>query len=155
VMIDGEERWPPGRPEAAAAAARAAVLVAALGAGTSLEALRAEDPGRAAILPLLRQLNDRRNADIPGSFGAVDGTWVPRRHRESWTLPRDAREVVIASDGYLEVSATLAETEAKLASRLARDPMMVEAPPATKGVAPGAVSFDDRAYLRVCRGGRA
>ena len=32
---------------------------------------------------------------------------------------------------------------------LARDPLMIDSPPQTKGVAPDANSFDDRLYLRV------
>jgi hypothetical protein len=154
VMVDGGELWPPSRPEAAAAEERATVLLDALRAGASIETLRADDPGRAAILPRLRQLNQARNVDAPGGFGAVDGTAVPRRHRETWALPRGTQEVVLASDGYPEVSATLAEAEAKLAGRLASDPLMVEQPPATKGVAPGAASYDDRAYVRIRREGR-
>jgi hypothetical protein len=56
--------------------------------------------------------------------------------------------VVLASDGYLEPAETLEESEARLRARLSEDPLLIGDPPATKALAPGALSFDDRTYLR-------
>ena len=60
-----------------------------------------------------------------------------------------ANEIVMATDGYIEPRSTLAESEMLLAERIARDPLMIDGTPQTKGVQPGANSFDDRLYLRV------
>jgi hypothetical protein len=60
-----------------------------------------------------------------------------------------AGELVIASDGYPVIERSLARSEATLARLLAKDPWCVGELLGTKGVGPGQVSFDDRAYLRL------
>ena len=65
------------------------------------------------------------------------------------TLDSKIKGIVFATDGYPVIKATLIETEAYLRELLIADPMRIEKHLSTKGVAPGAVSFDDRAYLRI------
>lgn len=134
-----------------AARARAAMLRAALLRGDDADVLARDDPGRALVFPLLSIQHVFRNLDDPGeplAFAAIDGTPVPARFLECWHVP-EAEELVLASDGYPEVLPTLAESEAHLAASLARDPLRIGDRPSTKGVGPGAESFDDRAYLRI------
>jgi hypothetical protein len=64
-------------------------------------------------------------------------------------VPEEIDELVIASDGYPFIGETLAASESELARLLAIDPWCVAELAGTKGVRPGQVSFDDRAYLRV------
>lgn len=55
--------------------------------------------------------------------------------------------LILSSDGYPVLAETLAETERILCSVLQEDPLMINIAPSTKGLAPGASSFDDRTYL--------
>lgn len=106
------------------------------------------DPGRDAILPLLRR--QQLLANRPGEFGygVLNGQPVPAEFIECWKLPDDAGELVLASDGYPEITGTLADAEAELARRLATDPRCIAELRGTKGLADGLRSFDDRAWLR-------
>jgi hypothetical protein len=40
-------------------------------------------------------------------------------------------------------------TENVLKERIRSDPLMIDDPPMTKGIAPGQVSYDDRAWLEL------
>ena len=63
-----------------------------------------------------------------------------------------ARREVVDSDGYVELEPTLAASEVALAQMLAADPLRMDSRhPATKGIATGALSFDDRTYVRLRR----
>ncbi|WP_439378319.1 hypothetical protein [Amycolatopsis lexingtonensis] len=147
VLLDGTAVPPQPSGERVVAEARALVLRRHLTEGVPVAELLAEDPGRVAVQELLRALVGLRNRPYGG--GAVDGRDVPDLFVEVIPVPAGVREVVLATDGYPEAAATLAEAERLLAERLARDPLMIEEPPETKGLRPGADSFDDRAYLRL------
>lgn len=129
---------------------RAALLRALIEQGDTVEHLRQTDPGRAMILPLLREQFQYRNAtwDKQFGYGAVDGTPVPAAYVE--TVDAGGCEcVLLASDGYPRVYRHLEACENYLARDLARDPLRIYRHPTTKGVGPGQVSFDDRAYVRI------
>lgn len=129
---------------------RAEHLHALLRAGADVDELRASDPGRGLILPSLRaQAALRNDATADLGFGAIDGTPVPERFAETWSV--GASDIVVATDGYPVLLPTLAQTEACLASDLEADPLRIGAHPSTKGVLPGHDSFDDRTYLRLVR----
>jgi glycerophosphoryl diester phosphodiesterase len=150
VLVNGERLPERETGESVVARARALVLRERLAGGSEVAALRAEDPGRRAIEPLLASLVKLRNATVPGlGYPAVDGNPVSAGFVEVFGLPAGACDVVLTSDGYFDVTDDLAETERLLARRLAADPLLVGEPPATKGCRPGAESFDDRSYLRV------
>jgi hypothetical protein len=84
-------------------------------------------------------------------FGRLDGRPVPDRLVHVLTLPEDWARLVLASDGYPALGGDLDQTEALLARRLREDPLMIDEPPATKGVRPGQESFDDRTWLEIAR----
>jgi len=107
------------------------------------------DPGREVILPLLRR--QAALANRPGEFGygVINGTPVPEQFIEVFPVPPTTRELVLASDGYPTLPATLACAEDDLAARLAADPCCVGQLRSTKGLTPGARSFDDRAWVRL------
>lgn len=133
-----------------AASARAAHLQCLLAAGEDLDQLRAKDPGRKLILPLLRRASVFRNRlGHPFSFGAFDGQPVPRELITVTDLPEGPCEVVLATDGYIDPAETLERSEEQLAIRLDSDPLRIDHPPGLKALALGNVGFDDRAYVRV------
>lgn len=108
-----------------------------------------DDPGRAAIMPLLtRQSRFMNNPDAGDlAFGAIDGSGRSTACLE--IVPaKGAREIVLSSDGYCAIDGTLAEAEATLADMLQRDPGLFLDCAQTKGIRPGNISFDDRAFLR-------
>lgn len=131
---------------------RAATTRAALLAGTSPRDIAAHDPGRAAILPLLREqarfLNNPHAGEF--AFGGVDGQ-IPEMFVEQWQLLATCEAVVLASDGYPELAMTLADSEASLRLDLAADPLRIGVHAGTKSLAPTARSFDDRAFIRLNR----
>ncbi|MFF9025163.1 hypothetical protein [Streptomyces eurythermus] len=134
-----------------ASGVRAAVLTAELISGRTVEELRGEDYGRAAILPLLvRQGVFANNPDAgEWAYGAINGNPVPESLVETYPIPEGARTVILASDGYPLVLPTLDETEKQLHDLLREDPLCIGPLKGTKGVRPGAESYDDRSYLRL------
>ncbi|MEV4108358.1 hypothetical protein [Nonomuraea sp. NPDC049695] len=135
------------------AGARAAYLHCLLLEGEHPENLAATDPGRALIRPVLERQAALANRDDAGPFGygVLDGRPVPERFVETFVLPQDAWEVVLASDGYLGPAQNLVTAEAELRASLRADRLRIMDHAATKGMAPDARSFDDRAYLRLSR----
>lgn len=149
VVVDGRH-YPPVRTlDELLGAQRARFLQQYLALGCPVEAMRALDPGRVSIQPAIETGRKMWNRSA-GQFGTgrIDGTSTPDELVDVIDVTA-ASEVVMATDGYIEPHGTLDESEQLLAERIGRDPLMIEAPPQTKGVAPGANSFDDRLYLRV------
>ncbi len=133
----------------ALASTRALVLATELSRGRSVHELRAQDPGRAFIEPLLRQAYLFRNRPTTErfSFSALDGVRVP--DVRVFPVASAVEEVVLATDGYPMLESTLAASEAQLAGLLADDPLLIDRVISTKGLAPHLLSFDDRAYVRL------
>ncbi len=133
---------------------RCAVIRARLRLGmTSLEAeLRIptmEQPFRPLVLAQHAFLN--LDSDDPLAYGALAGTFVPDRFIEVFDAGH-AREIVLASDGFLEPSATLAEGLAEIARIRKKDPLMVELVMGSRPFMPGRDYFDDTTYLRIAVG---
>ncbi len=132
------------------ALARAAMNETALAAGVTPEELARTDPGRAFITPFLQRQAMLQNNPTPGlrfSFPVFDGTDIdPSKVKVFHVAP--GTEIILTSDGYPEVLPTLAESEAALRRILSVDPMCMHEGLSTKGITPGNLSFDDRAYIR-------
>ena len=94
------------------------------------------------IVPLLLEAMAGQNV----SYAVIDGFSIPRQGVK--VIPVEGGEVVLATDGYPFLCPTLAESEARLARQLAVDPDNIHEFQATKGLIPGNVSFDDRAFVR-------
>lgn len=130
---------------------RAAVISANIAAGFEAHDVMRSDPGREAILPLLRLQGVFRNelrSDEWG-YGALDGRPIPDDYIDIHSVPGYVDEIVLASDGYPVVLPSLAESEARLSELLKEDPLCIGPLRATKGVQPGSRSYDDRAYVRI------
>jgi len=135
---------------------RAAVLEAHGLLGTAPSEV-GPDPGREAILPTLRMQAVFANQSGEFSYGAINGTRVPDHHIWRRRLD-DVHHVVLATDGYPFVLnqaqdniLTLPQAEAALQAALIEDPLCVGVLRGTKGLRPGQVSFDDRAWLSLKR----
>ncbi|MFC1418702.1 hypothetical protein [Streptacidiphilus cavernicola] len=132
------------------AGARAAYLHCLLASGRTADELADTDPGRALILPVLEQQGRLANQSGPYGYGVLDGTSVPESYVEVFPLA-GVEEVVLATDGYLSAAPALDAAESALALSLSEDPLRMTTHPGTKGVKPGASSFDDRTYIRLLR----
>lgn len=129
---------------------RALTLEIELLKGESVESLQATDPGREFILPLLRQQSRVQNhPNNPFSYLCFDGFEVPPDQVRVHELPEGLGELVLGTDGYPRLFATLGETEDYLQEKLQEDPLCIGPLMSTKCPGPGDASFDDRAYLRL------
>jgi len=128
---------------------RVAVLQAELANGADPAALARNDPGREAIIGLLRHQDIFCNNLGAGEwvYPAINGRMVPLDLVTVYHVPPGVTELVMASDGYPRVLSTLKASEQELARLLASDPLCMGPLRGTKAVAPGNISFDDRAYL--------
>lgn len=130
--------------EKANALRRSALLHQALEEGhTTIDCLRHDDIGRAAILPDIIQSTRRQNID----FAVIDGYPIAMDYVRVLFVPV-AEEIVLASDGYPKLFNDLASTEAYLEQVIREDPLFISLHPATKGVMDGNGSNDDRSYIR-------
>lgn len=129
--------------------ARCALLHALLAEGADPDQIHAHDPGRELILPLLDHQHLLSNRPGPYGYAAVNGTPVPDEYLEVFELPEQPTRVVLASDGYPDISGTWLQAEAELARRLHEDPLRIGALAGTRTLDPAQLSYDDRAWLEL------
>uniref|UniRef100_A0A7S2UT86 PPM-type phosphatase domain-containing protein n=1 Tax=Attheya septentrionalis TaxID=420275 RepID=A0A7S2UT86_9STRA len=157
ILNDGEiDKYQPTKYiDTVTSQARALYLESELlvSARNSISSLQKNDTGRDYIRTLLaRQRLFQNNADAPllYRYWVLDG--FPINLNEGMlvhSVPSNAKEVILATDGYPDIFKTLQETEAHWNTIINQDPLMTRQYPSTKGVQPGAESFDDRTYLRI------
>lgn len=104
------------------------------------------DYGREQIMPLLKLNLLFANADSPFGYDVINGGEIHAERVRVYPVQAGDR-VVLASDGYPKLFATWRETEDYLQRALAQDPACIGILRGTKGVASGAVSYDDRSYI--------
>lgn len=130
---------------------RAVVNEVALLGGATMKDLESHDPGREFIYPFLQKQVLLQNCPIQGqpfSFSVFDGFPVQMEQVKVFPVG-DAKEVVLASDGYPHLYSTLYASECYLADILEKDPLCIRLYKSTKGIQEGNCSFDDRAYLKI------
>lgn len=147
--VDGAVWYAKKRIDRVASEFRAAFLAASSVTDLATETVPGGDPGREAILPLLRLQGNVANRSGEFGYGTLNGTAVPAEFIDVVELPAGVCEVVLASDGYPALGSVLADAEADLARLLDSDPSCVGVLRSTKGLAAGMVSFDDRSWVRV------
>ena len=130
---------------------RAVVNHSALLAGASLHEIRANDPGLAALAPLLKGMEHLANRACEFGFGVLNGTTVPRDFIEVYSAPETPCDIVLATDGFLSAAPTLDEAESALRHALSGDPACIglELRSMGKAITPGAHFPDDRCYVRI------
>ncbi len=149
VVLDGDLNTGGSRIGKAACGFRAAVNAALLNKGMPLDELIETDPGAHARRQLIDIQQHLANEVGPWGYGCINGQRVPDEYIEVMSIPKGGAEIIIASDGYLAVLSTLAETEAQLRLMMQRDPAAIgELWPIGKSTRSGANAPDDRAYLR-------
>lgn len=130
---------------------RAVVNEVALLGGATMKDLESHDPGREFIYPFLQKQALLQNCPIQGqpfSFSVFDGFLVQMEQVKVFPVG-NAKEVVLASDGYPHLYSTLYASECYLADILEKDPLCIRLYKSTKGIQEGNCPFDDRAYLKI------
>lgn len=110
------------------------------------------DPGRQAVEPLLRMQQALGNTSGEFGFPVINGSPVPPGMIGTCSA-EGASRVILATDGYPTLgspgTASWEEAEQFLDQALRLDPTRRTLIAGTRGVRPGAVSFDDRAWLEL------
>jgi hypothetical protein len=131
--------------------ARSLFLEGELARGKTIAELLQHDTSRDFVLPLMtRQMyfqNDPRTGQY--WYPVIDGFDVPFEAMDTYKFTELVEIVVLASDGYPYLKNSLAASEQALQTLLRDDPLLFRQYKATKGLAAGQVSFDDRAYVKI------
>ena len=143
-MVNGKIYLNPKPEEKIVAAKRADIIYRALQNGATLDDIRKNDIGRKAILPLLKSGCLQQNI----SYSVIDGFDIPMNYVKIIDIDKQDSEIILASDGYPKLMSSLKESEDKLKKLLTEDPLCIKENVATKGLANGQTSFDDRSYIR-------
>ncbi|SDM24597.1 hypothetical protein [Sediminibacillus halophilus] len=130
--------------------ARSLYLEAELKKGKAVEDLLVHDTGWEFIQPLILQQYYLQN-DPKNQYGyeVINGFPVDQNMVQVTPVPAGKTEVILASDGYPFLRNNLSESEVALEKLLREDPLCFRAYKASKGMAKGNESFDDRAYIRI------
>ena len=150
TVVDGVQHRGGKAVDDAAYGFRAAHNAALIAQGTPLEEILTHDTGAVAARPLFNTQQHLANRVGRWGYGCINGHHVPDVYVEAIAVPSRPCEVILTTDGYPDVLATLAASEARLAELIAADPAGVdELWSVGKSLRPGFNSLDDRAYLRI------
>lgn len=151
ALVDAEHLTNEKRTDSLTEEVRAYVIESELAQGATVEDLIKDDTGRMVIDDLIRRqrMFQNRGLGSPYDYFVLDGFLPSPPPVVVHRIPDDARTVVLASDGYPELHASLQATESALRDILHDDPLLYRRWKSTKGFYPGNRSFDDRAYVRM------
>lgn len=149
--VDGETNSPMLAINEVKGRFRAALNTALIESGTPLTDMMESDPGGTAVRALTDVQQHLSNLPGPWGYGCVNGRAIPDEFVE--VFPVDGgRDIVLASDGYPRLEATLDDSEATLRRLLAADPAAIgELWTMGRSLRPGFDAIDDRAFLRLRR----
>ena len=117
--------------------------------------LRLLDPGREAITEALKEQFVHGNISVvqdPYCYPVLNGKGIEESLIREYPV-YNGTSVILCSDGYPMVCATLEESERVLKELLSEDPLLIGNNKlnfmSTKGCKPDEESFDDRAWVRI------
>lgn len=129
---------------------RAVINSALIAEGMPVEQVLRDDPGAEASRPLYDLQQYLANTTGPWGYGCINGVPVPDQHIDVLLVPPGPHRVVLATDGYPELLATLAESEARLFELMTSDPVAIgDLWSMGKCLKPGSRSMDDRAFVGI------
>lgn len=130
---------------------RSYYLEYSLESGMTQEELIEHDLGRAAIEETLHMQFAFENKKGEFGYPVLNGMGIAP---DMITVHKvcAGEEIILASDGYPKLEEDLEKSETTLNSILKSDPLCFRHYPCTKGIKPGNVSFDDRAFCRILTG---
>jgi ribosomal protein L37AE/L43A len=149
-LLDGEAYNPIIQVDQITSQLRSLIVRSHLAQGKTIEDLLKDDPSQNLLVPFYRlQTALRNHPEEPFGYAAIDGTRVPERYLEVIKIPEQVKSIVLASDGYPDLRATLTDSETVLTKILTQDPLCYSLYLGQRGLAPGRESFDDRTYVRL------
>lgn len=111
------------------------------------------DPGREAIMPVLRIQAALAHTSGHFGYGVLDGRPVLPQHLHVSQLPDDVTEIVLATDGYpaliVDDAMDLVHAEEYAERLLKEDPLCIGPLAGTKGMNAGQLAHDDRSWLKI------
>ena len=111
------------------------------------------DPGREAILPILKMQGLLANSNEPFGYGVINGQEVQANKILTYHVGDSCSEIVLASDGYPHLivnnGINFEESEKELKSFLEQDPLCIDLLRGNKGLVKGNLSHDDRTWLQL------
>ena len=111
------------------------------------------DPGREAILPILKMQGLLANSNEPFGYGVINGLEVQGNKILTYHVGDSCSEIVLASDGYPHLivnnGISFEESERELKSFLQQDPLCIDLLRGNKGLVKGNLSHDDRTWLQL------
>lgn len=130
------------------AEARAMYLQIEIDGGKTVDELLVNDTGRKFILQVIDKQTILQNTDKKHEFAynVIDGFKVDESGIRIIDV-KEAKKIVLASDGYPKVFPTLKESEDYLNHLRVVDPLCYKLYKSTKGFVKTNNSFDDRAYV--------
>ena len=151
ALVDGEHIQFQKEIDTVLANLRSLMINVELSKGVTIENIQERDIAREYIVPLLKKQAYLQNSSYESEYTyyVLDGIYpIKENHIKVVPLPKEAKEIVLASDGYPKLFSTLEESESHLSSILKRDPLCYREYKSTKGLIKGNTSYDDRAYVR-------
>lgn len=138
---------------------RADILIPAIEHGYDMS----EDVGRKVIMPILKRQSELINSGFDDetiwfpemlpkirkkdiAMKGINGTKVDIDYTD---IPDNVVEIIITSDGFVDIFPDLEDTLLRLKEQLVEDPHCIGTLCSTKGLRPGNISFDDMAYLKI------
>lgn len=148
-MIDGQLHTNEKQIDDITANARALFLEAEIKKGKTIEDLLEHDTGWDYIKTLIQlQYYLQNDRDSQFGFEVINGFDVDFSRVKTIQVPKDAKTIILASDGYPMLKTTLNETESELQHLLQTDPLCFRQFKSAKGLQKGHLSFDDRTYIK-------
>lgn len=109
----------------------------------------AQKKARDIIEPWILKANYFANKeDSTYGYAVINGEDIPQSLIKKIKLDENHHEIILTSDGYPEVKASLKKSEDYLNTILEKDKSCCEMYLSTKGLKKGQKSFDDRTYIR-------
>lgn len=117
-----------------------------LQSGFTEDDLKKEDQARKLILDELKMQQYLENRDDEYGYSVFSSQGSVKNVAVTDVPP--GSEIILASDGYPELFATLSESEARLNELIRLDPLCYKIYKSTKGLMENCTHFDDRSYIR-------
>lgn len=125
---------------------RSMLIRSLLAEGKSEADLLRKDVSRDLIMELIKRQYYLENMDCEFGYPELNSTSLNTHMIKRLKVKKDDR-IVLATDGYPELKATLEESEQEMRRVLQEDPLCYKIYKTTKGLQEDMVNYDDRCYV--------
>lgn len=132
--------------DAVIAEVRSMLIRSLLAEGKSEEDLLQKDVSRELVMSLIKRQYYLENMDCEFGYPELNSTSLNSNMIKRLKVKKGDR-VILATDGYPELKATLEESEKEVERVLREDPLCYKTYKTTKGLQEDMVNYDDRCYV--------